>query len=156
MIAINHCTLLNINLHTIFVPSATLWWQRMIPKLLNDNWTGYQYIIKVTDMGVALVTSTQPAQLHWICIHRDAWGKFQYKDCLSSKTDFNYKCKTGSFLWGFLNWLVRRSRAVYKLCLAITPWHMDKQLHPLQCVGWNYLSIPKLQCLHRWSLGLDK
>ena len=23
-------------------------------------------------------------------------------------------------------------------------------------VGWNYLSIPKLQRLHRWSLGMDK
>ena len=33
---------------------------------------------------------------------------------------------------------------------------MDKELHPLQRVGWNYLSIPKLQRLHRWSLGMDK
>ena len=24
------------------------------------------------------------------------------------------------------------------------------------CVGWNYLSISKLQQLHRWSLGMDK
>ena len=23
-------------------------------------------------------------------------------------------------------------------------------------MGWNYLSIPKLQWLHRWSLGMDK
>ena len=23
-------------------------------------------------------------------------------------------------------------------------------------MGWNYLSIPKLQRLHRWSLGMDK
>ena len=23
-------------------------------------------------------------------------------------------------------------------------------------MGWNYLSIPKLQQLHRWSLGMDK
>ena len=28
---------------------------------------------------------------------------------------------------------------------------MDKWLHPLYCVGWNYLAIPKL-----WSLGMDK
>ena len=28
--------------------------------------------------------------------------------------------------------------------------------HPLHTVGWNYLSIPKLQRLHRWSLGMDK
>ena len=33
---------------------------------------------------------------------------------------------------------------------------MDKWLHPSQCVGWNVLSIPKIQRLHRWSLGMDK
>ena len=33
---------------------------------------------------------------------------------------------------------------------------MDKQLHPLWSVGWNYLSIPKLQRCNRWSLGMDK
>ena len=33
---------------------------------------------------------------------------------------------------------------------------MDKLSHNLQSVGWNYLSIPKLQRLHRWSLGMDK
>ena len=32
----------------------------------------------------------------------------------------------------------------------------DKYLHPLYTVGWNYLSIPKLQWLHRWILGMDK
>ena len=29
-------------------------------------------------------------------------------------------------------------------------------LHAQKSVGWNYLSIPKLQRLHRWSLGMDK
>ena len=33
---------------------------------------------------------------------------------------------------------------------------MDKWLHVLQSVGWNYLSIPKLQRCNRWSLGMDK
>ena len=33
---------------------------------------------------------------------------------------------------------------------------MDKQLLPLWSVGWYYLSIPKLQRLDRWSLGMDK
>ena len=33
---------------------------------------------------------------------------------------------------------------------------MDKLLHAQKSVGWNYLSIPKLQRLHRWSLGMDK
>ena len=32
----------------------------------------------------------------------------------------------------------------------------DKQLYPLLSVWWNYVSIPKLQQLHRWSLGLNK
>ena len=27
---------------------------------------------------------------------------------------------------------------------------------PFTNMGWNYLSIPKLQRLHRWSLGMDK
>ena len=33
---------------------------------------------------------------------------------------------------------------------------MDKQSHANKGVGWNYLSIPKLHRLHRWSLGIDK
>ena len=33
---------------------------------------------------------------------------------------------------------------------------MDKLSHTLWSVGRNYLSTPKLQRLHRWSLGMDK
>ena len=33
---------------------------------------------------------------------------------------------------------------------------MDKLSHAQQGVGWNNLSIPKLQPLHRWSLGMNK
>ena len=33
---------------------------------------------------------------------------------------------------------------------------MDKQLHSLISVRWNYLSISKLQRCNRWSLGMDK
>ena len=33
---------------------------------------------------------------------------------------------------------------------------MDKSLHAQKSAGWNNLSIPKLQRLHRWSLGMDK
>ena len=33
---------------------------------------------------------------------------------------------------------------------------MDKWLQAWLSVGWNYLSIPKLQRLHRWSLGMYK
>ena len=33
---------------------------------------------------------------------------------------------------------------------------MDKYSHPLYSVGWNYLSIPKLQWLNSWSLGMDR
>ena len=32
---------------------------------------------------------------------------------------------------------------------------MDKWLHTHKNVGWNNLSIPKLQWLHRWCLGMD-
>ena len=34
--------------------------------------------------------------------------------------------------------------------------NMDEQSHTQWSVGWNYLSIPKLQLLHRWSLGKHK
>ena len=30
------------------------------------------------------------------------------------------------------------------------------QMKYANLVGWNNLSIPKLQHLHRWSLGMDK
>ena len=33
--------------------------------------------------------------------------------------------------------------------------NINKQLHPLWCVGWNYLSIPQLQRWNLWSLGKD-
>ena len=34
--------------------------------------------------------------------------------------------------------------------------NMEKYLHPLLSVEWNYLSITKLQRYSRWSLGMDK
>ena len=33
---------------------------------------------------------------------------------------------------------------------------MDKQSHVQESVELNYLSIPKLQRLHCWNLGMDK
>ena len=33
---------------------------------------------------------------------------------------------------------------------------MDKSSHAQSSVGWNYLSIPKLQRFNRWSLGMYK
>ena len=33
---------------------------------------------------------------------------------------------------------------------------IDKSLCPLWSLRWNYLSIPKLQRLDHWSLGMDK
>ena len=33
---------------------------------------------------------------------------------------------------------------------------MDKYSHAKYSVGWNYLSMPKLQRLYRWSLVMDK
>ena len=33
--------------------------------------------------------------------------------------------------------------------------NMDKQLRPLYSVGWNYLTILKLQQCNRWRLGMD-
>ena len=44
----------------------------------------------------------------------------------------------------------------YKHGLTLFNPRMDKWLHALLGVGWNYLSIPKLQRFYRWSLGMDK
>ena len=33
---------------------------------------------------------------------------------------------------------------------------MDKLSHAQLSVEWNYLSIPKLQWLNSWSLGMDQ
>ena len=33
---------------------------------------------------------------------------------------------------------------------------MDRWLHPLWVVGWNYLPIPELQRCSLWRLGMDK
>ena len=33
---------------------------------------------------------------------------------------------------------------------------LDKQSPAQETVEWNYLSIPKLQRIHRWSLGIDR
>ena len=50
---------------------------------------------------------------------------------------------------------------IYDLWLLSLTWinfyhSMDKWLHAQKSVGRKYLSIPKLQRLHRWSLGMDK
>ena len=51
-------------------------------------------------------------------------------------------------------------RAKYQRPLLLTWIHfnpsMDKPYLPQINVEWNYLYIPKLQWLHRWSLGMDK
>ena len=50
-------------------------------------------------------------------------------------------------------------RAACKASRVTEPYtdsSMDKWLHPLLSMGWSYISIPKLQRLHRWSLGMDK
>ena len=43
-------------------------------------------------------------------------------------------------------------------CMPVDDWAppgMDIWLYQLWCVGWNYLSIPKLQQCSRWSLGMN-
>ena len=46
-------------------------------------------------------------------------------------------------------------KAPWLIRIIVNP-SMTKYLHPLQIVGWNYLSIPKRQRLYRWSLGMDE
>ena len=47
---------------------------------------------------------------------------------------------------------------VYTYVFPVAPFtnSMDKKLHLLYYVGWNYFSIPKLQLRNHWSLGMDK
>ena len=56
-----------------------------------------------------------------------------------------------------VQWLLTFVRFQDTLLLTLIDFSasMDKWLYPLQRVGWNYLSIPKLQRCNRWSLGLD-
>ena len=50
----------------------------------------------------------------------------------------------------------RLSRPLLLTWINFNP-SVDKQLHPLLSVGWNYISIPtKLQWLHCQSVGMDK
>ena len=53
-----------------------------------------------------------------------------------------------------------KARLPYQWPLLLTWFNFnpssDKQSHAQLRVWWNYLSIPKLQRLHRWSVGIDK
>ena len=55
-------------------------------------------------------------------------------------------------------WLAQSSRSASQMntLLFTCSQHTDKQLHPLQNVGWNYLSISKFQRCSGGSLGMDK
>ena len=91
----------------------------------------------------------------------------QYKDSLSRFVDFHYKDKTvmrpcypynGNSYTGETTSLYYWNSPQGPLLLTWINFNpsMDKELHALLTVGWNYLSIPKLkQCNHR-SLGMDK
>ena len=41
----------------------------------------------------------------------------------------------------------------FKTAMNETMW---MSMHTLECVVWNYLSLPKRQRLHRWRSGMDK
>ena len=78
---------------------------------------------------------------------------------------------TRSTLWLLMPWLLAlpgHQQSQYCLCrmhrflasmreVLNNPYHfnVDKWQNPSWNVGWNYLSIPKLQLLHYWSLGMD-
>ena len=98
-----------------------------------------------------------PAQwsvgLHWRHNDQDSVSNHQPHGCL-------------------LNGLFRRrSKKTSKLratglCVGNSPrpvnsphkWPVTRKMFPFDDVimGWNYFSIPKLEWLYRWSLGLDK
>ena len=57
--------------------------------------------------------------------------------------------------WGFKNDNIKWPGALLLTWFNFNP-SMAKQLHPIWCVGWIYLSIPKLQLCNSWSLWTDK
>ena len=74
----------------------------------------------------------------------------------------NLKAKSDPGAWYKIIWtmLMLRSYHVYIRAPFTNMINfnscMDNWSHPLYSVGWNYLSIPKLQRCNRWSLGMDK
>ena len=76
------------------------------------------------------------------------WYQSDKKHCFKAKLSIiNVR---GNVFWSKLH-----------LCPILLTWFnfnpsMDKESHALLSVGWNYLSIPKLQRCNRWNLGMDK
>ena len=50
---------------------------------------------------------------------------------------------------------MKNTRELLLTCINFNP-SMDKKLHAQKSVACDYVSIPRLQRLHRWSLGVDK
>ena len=82
-----------------------------------------------------------------------AWKEFPKKNALSEQWIF---CIHQSV--PFLANLVRDITDIWPHLLRWFNFNLSavKSLRPLKSVGWNYLSIPKLQRLHLWSLEMDK
>ena len=80
--------------------------------------------------------------------------KGNFDKCLRADPNIHSNCG-GSFhpSWGTQ---VSHHSATRVLTFINSNSSMNKWLQPPWNVGGNYLSIPKLQRLHRWSLGMDK
>ena len=73
--------------------------------------------------------------------------------CICIRDVYSHKrcnCNAINFL---ISWDI--SGPFYWHGLTLIPAWIKNHLPSIN-VGWNYLSIPKLQRLHRWSLGMDK
>ena len=72
-----------------------------------------------------------------------------------------YRKKRSSFVIIFVRNTSRTNLCEKELGPLLLAWinfnhSLEKKFHPLQKIGRNYLSIPKLQRVHFWSLGMDK
>ena len=86
---------------------------------------------------------------------KDLWLPFHLNHCdwrWAGAYPFGHVIDIGHRIVWFTDYLGPRLLKWININLS-----MDKDLWPIwSSVGWNYFSIPKLQRLHRRSMGMDK
>ena len=138
-------------------------------KLLNQSSSGVCFRKRWCSCNIYVTKSLSVYHNLWLD-HRMAISLFvsgtlnasrQLRKCHSfSKTTLTDVNKSTAWMQGELV-IQTQNKAKQQQGHILLMWiiintRMDKQLLQLRNVRWNYLSIPKLQRLHSWSLGMDE
>ena len=106
----------------------------------------------------------------WLMSKRQNWVKFSFNQgdfVVENWTNVGSSCQniagSGHHSFHAMNkmrnhfdkWLQNLPLLLLTIFLHASAQH-DKKLHAQKSMGWDYLSIPELQRLRRWSLGMDK